>query len=97
MADAGFTPSLEQAAGQPGTWLREVTTDRGPVIVPVDLLVPQSFGGGGRRGARIPPHDKLEARKVPGLEAALLDNDPMRIESLEPDVAPRRTPAMSCG
>jgi len=39
--------------------------------VAVDLLVPDSLGGGGRRGARIPPHGKHVARKVAGLEATL--------------------------
>ena len=52
-------------------------------IVPVDFLVPESLGGPGRRGARIPPHDRGAARKVVGLEGALVDNDRTLIGSLE--------------
>jgi hypothetical protein len=91
MADAGFTLSLDRADGQPGTWLREMRSGGATITVPVDLLVPEAFGGGGRRGARIAPHDRRAARKVPGLEPVLLDNEPMRIESLEPDGDPRST------
>lgn len=56
------------------------------VPIAVDLLVPAAFGGSGSRAARIPPHDRMAARKVPGLEPATVDNDVMVIASLEPDV-----------
>ncbi len=52
--------------------------------VAVDLLVPDSLGGGGRRGARIPPHGKHVARKVAGLEATLVDKDRREITALDP-------------
>lgn len=35
-------------------------------------------------GARIPPHNKHAARKVAGLEAALVDNEPHLLEALDP-------------
>jgi hypothetical protein len=65
-------PLLEEAlrAGgfdlteQPGIWLR-----RG---VELDLLVPASLGGSGRRGARLGPHGSRAARKAKGLEGALV-------------------------
>jgi hypothetical protein len=38
---------------------------------------------------QIPPHDKMSARRVPGLEAAVVDNDLMVVASLEPDVDTR--------
>ncbi len=82
MEDAGFT----RTPNQPG--LRTRPERVGDVVVPiaVDLLVPEAFGGGGSRAARIPPHDRIAARRVPGLEPATVDNDGMVIASLEPDV-----------
>ena len=70
---AGF-----RASGRPGTWL-------GNEDVEVDLMVPATLGGGGRRGARIPPHDNNAARKAKGLEAAIEDWATQRVASLEPD------------
>jgi hypothetical protein len=67
----------------PGTWI-------GASDVEVDLLVPDSLGGGGRRGARLEHHGNLVARKAKGLEAALVDHAQHRIVSLEPAVDPRR-------
>lgn len=53
----------------------------------VDLLVPASVGGPGRRGARIPPHDRHAARKANGLEGALVDRKPHVLGALEPEDA----------
>lgn len=76
MARGGF--HLNLADPQPGSWI----SARG---VPVDLMVPAVLGGqGGRRGARIPPHDRHATRRAKGLEAALVDNAPMVIEALDP-------------
>jgi hypothetical protein len=75
MTEAKFHRNLE--SGQPGEWL-------GAEGMPVDLLVPESLGGRGRRGARIPPHSKHAARKVAGLEAALIDNEPHQLTALDP-------------
>lgn len=54
-----------------------------PRTIAVDLLVPESLGGAGRRGARIPPHAKTAARKVSGLEAALVDRELTTIGALD--------------
>ncbi|HUA72139.1 MAG TPA: GSU2403 family nucleotidyltransferase fold protein [Solirubrobacteraceae bacterium] len=79
-------PRIEQAmrqAGfrrtqQPGGW-------ESPRGIPVDLMVPEALAGsGGQRGARIPPHDKHATRRTPGLEAAMVDNQPIEIAALDP-------------
>ena len=70
-----------------GVWNRSIENHDG-LRVAVDLLVPESLGGGGRRGARIPPHGRSVARKVSGLEGALVDKDAMDLAAL--DVADSR-------
>jgi hypothetical protein len=48
-------------------------------------MVPAALSlGGGRRGARIPPHSRHAARRTPGLEAAIVDHAPMKIAALDP-------------
>lgn len=77
MTAAGFV--LDPVARQPGTWLS-------PNGFPVDLMVPEALSGSeGRRGARIPPHGNMAARRAAGLEAAVVDRHPMRIAALDPD------------
>lgn len=79
MTAAGF--SHDRSVQQPGEWSSEEELDP-----PVELLVPEGLhAGGGRRGARIPPHSKHAARVVAGLEAAAMSHRPMKIASLEPD------------
>jgi hypothetical protein len=76
MTRAGFHRDL--AHPQPGSWLSRDG-------IPVDLMVPEALaGGGGRRGARIPPHSRNAARRTAGLEAAVIDNGPMTITALDP-------------
>jgi hypothetical protein len=80
----GDVPLLEDAlrgAGfeltdQPGIWLskEEIT---------IDLLVPESMGGKGRRGAQLGVHGRRAARKVYGLEAALVDNERRVVSALD--------------
>ncbi len=67
-----------------GTW--EISGKINDIFTPVavDLLVPESLGGAGRRGARISPHAKTVARKVSGLEATLVDRDLQTIGALDP-------------
>lgn len=78
MRTAGFSTT-----DQPGTW---VNADG----VAVDLLVPESLGGPGRRGARLgPPHGSQAARKVRGLEAIVVDFTPQVIASFEEGVDKR--------
>jgi len=56
------------------------------VDLPIDLIVPNDLAAkGGRRGARLGPHGKLAARKIPGLEAAVIDNNALKIGSLTKD------------
>jgi hypothetical protein len=40
--------------------------------IEVDLMVPETLGGAGRRGARLGPHGNRAARKACGLEEHLL-------------------------
>lgn len=73
MSEAGFSQSLD--TGNPGEWLNQDG-------VRVDLLVPASLtGSGSQRGARIPPHGKSAARRVIGLEPAMIDNEPREVVS----------------
>ncbi len=73
MRNAGFRPGV-----QPGIWL-------GSDDIQVDLLVPEALGGGGRRSARLGGHGKETARKVEGLEGALVENELVRVSSLRRD------------
>jgi hypothetical protein len=85
MAAAGFDLAVKQGAREPGVWLKEVHVDGAELAVPVDLIVPTDVAPpGGRRGARLTGHGKGAARKIEGLEAALVDNDVISIGSLEP-------------
>lgn len=74
MTGAGFTHDLK---GHQGVWLS-------PDGFPVELLVPAGLQPGSSRGARIPPHGKRAARRVPGLEAATVDYRMMTITALDP-------------
>lgn len=91
MLDAKFQLGTNPAGRQPGQWFRTVEIDGKPVDIPVDLLIPGQFSGTGstRRTADLAPHDRLAVRKVDGLEIAIVDNDVVQVESLEPGVDPR--------
>ena len=70
----------------PGVWMRTVEVDGERIEIPVDLIVPEGIAPpGGTRGARLGPHGKRAARKAPGLEAAIVDNDVLTIEALDDD------------
>lgn len=87
MRSAGFELSI---ANQPGIWSQSITREVGePFSISVDLLVPEQLAGSGRRSAQIPPHDKSSARRVPGIEAAMIDKSPLPIRSLDPSRDPR--------
>ncbi|MGH7656319.1 MAG: hypothetical protein ACREN6_16835 [Gemmatimonadaceae bacterium] len=87
----GAEPLLERAlaranfrsGGAIGRWELSVDVAGVSRIVAVDLLVPASLGGAGRRGARIPPHGNDVARKATGLEAALVDRDVTTLDALD--------------
>lgn len=82
MGDAGFRLEPE-GKPEPGIWVTTRAVAGKDVDLPVDLIVPNDLAsGGGRRGARLGPHGKVAARKIPGLEAAIADNDEMDIEGL---------------
>jgi hypothetical protein len=81
--------SLERAGfrlleGAVGIWQEPVDVEGVRRMVGVDLLVPESLGGPGRRAARLPPHAGRTARKVAGLEGALVDRDLHKIGALDP-------------
>jgi hypothetical protein len=74
---AGFHRDLEHP--QPGGW---ISTDG----IPVDVMIPAAMAGpgaAGRRGVRIPPHANSSMRQARGLEAAVVDNEPKEIRSLQ--------------
>jgi len=67
---------LDKNKNQPGAWVSADGT-------PVDLMVPETLAGGsGSRAAQHPPHDKRAFRRAAGLEASLVDYQPMQIRSL---------------
>ncbi|MGH3692569.1 MAG: hypothetical protein ACRDRX_00945 [Pseudonocardiaceae bacterium] len=69
MTNAG---SVRASADLAGSWSRDERVGDRVAKIPVDLLVPESLSEGGRRSVQIPPHDKMSARRVPGLEAAVV-------------------------
>jgi len=71
--------------GAVGTWQRSVSVEAVTRLISVDLLVPESLGGPGRRAARTPPHGVAIARKVSGLEGVLVDREPFAFTSFEHD------------
>jgi hypothetical protein len=85
--DPILTSALEGAGFQKtadiGMWAKRELADDVRAIVTVDFLVPESFGGAGRRGARLGVHGNQVARKARGLEAALVDKTAVTIGSLE--------------
>ena len=75
---AGFVQSPDHV----GRWAKSAPVEADERDMIVDLLVPDSLGGPGRRAARIPPHSRRAARKVQGLEGALVDRDVYPIGAL---------------
>lgn len=89
MSGAGFNRQPESGQSQPGSWFRVEPVGKTTAAIAVDLLVPASLAAGGRRSARLPPHDNQAARRVPGLEPAIVDNSLLQVGSLEPNVDDR--------
>lgn len=84
MERAGFDLAVLQGAPEPGIWEIPATIDGVDAKIAVDLIVPTGVAPpGGTRGARLHSHGKRAARKAVGLEAALVDNEPMKIEALD--------------
>jgi hypothetical protein len=87
MRQAGFE-LWEQAGGrvQPGIWIKTEEINGQRIVVPIDLIVPSAalIDARGRRGARLGSHGKSAARRAVGLEAVLIDHEPMVIAALDP-------------
>lgn len=81
MTNAGFHRDPRAA----GSWTTTTVINGQLMTVPVDLMVPATAApaGSGRRSVNLPGHDPMAARQAAGLEAALIDNDTMRIGALE--------------
>jgi hypothetical protein len=86
MQQRGFQLRIRRDGGtDPGSWLGTTTVDGKNYTVPVDLIVPASMLPGGKtRGARLPVHGKRAAKRSYGLEAALVDQEPMTLRGLAP-------------
>jgi len=76
MQAAGFALRTDPQI-QPGMWISQQSG------VEVDLMVPETLGGPGRRSAKLEGHGENTARKARGLEAALVDQEPMTLTALE--------------
>jgi hypothetical protein len=73
LTSAGF-----ERRGQPGLWFDANGVE-------VDLLVPASISGHGRRGVDLGKgHERTAAMRVVGLEAALVDNSQREVKALDP-------------
>jgi hypothetical protein len=79
MGDAEF-----RQEGDPGVWWKTVDIEGTSTDIEVDIMVPERFApAGGRRSVRLPPHDKMIARKALGLEGTIIDHDPIEIAALD--------------
>ncbi len=85
MRSAGFALSTVEGHPEPGIWVTNGSVNGEEVLIPVDLIVPETaHTGGGTRGARLGVHGNRAARRAVGLEAALIDHDTMTIAALDP-------------
>jgi len=79
LEDADF-----EQKGDPGIWWKTIIINGTPTDVEVDIMVPEHFApAGGRRSVRLPPHDKMIARRAIGLEGSILDHDLMEVAALD--------------
>lgn len=79
MGNAGFAHR-----GEPGVWWKTVDVNGTATAIDVDVMVPAAYApAGGRRSVYLPPHDKMIARKVVGLEGSILDNDLLEVVALD--------------
>jgi hypothetical protein len=86
MTAAGFRLSQVDGNVEPGVWLAQAVVGGREIVVPIDLIVPEGAAPRrGRRGARLDFHGKRAARRALGLEAALVDHDPMTVTALDSD------------
>ncbi len=84
MVSAGFALHLVSGHVEPGVWERSTIVADRPYLIPVDLIIPDAIADQrGRRGARLGVHGNQAARRAVGLEAALVDHNPILIEALD--------------
>ena len=83
LAEAIQAAGFRAAGTNVGSWVTRKPLGGKDVEVMVDLLVPEA-GSSGRRGARLGVHGNKTARKVKGLEAALVDKEEKLLASLDP-------------
>jgi nucleotidyltransferase-like protein len=85
--DPTLTAALEGAGfertADVGMWAKRELAEDVRAVVTVDFLVPESLGGGGRRGARLGVHGNQVARKARGLEPVLVDKTTITISAFE--------------
>lgn len=84
LEEGGFEHVENGGAPEPGAWQIDASVRGKQTKIPLDLIVPAGVSPGGRRGARLGPHGNRAARRSAGLEAALVENQTMRIASLDP-------------
>ena len=75
MESGGFTH--DPLNRNPGVWISREG-------VQVDLMVPASIAGDGRRAVDAPPHDRRAMRKSAGLEGALISNEQFGVAAFDP-------------
>ncbi len=85
MSDAGFELSPRPDGHvEPGIWVTPALVEGRQELIPVDLIVPDGVAPpGGRRGARLGVHGNRAARRILGLEAALIDHSPIEVMPLD--------------
>ncbi|MGD1012385.1 MAG: hypothetical protein ABR925_07645 [Acidimicrobiales bacterium] len=82
-AGFGLSPRPEGHI-EPGIWVTPALVEGRQERISVDLIVPAGAAPpGGRRGARLGAHGNRAARRILGLEAALIDHSPIEIKSLD--------------
>lgn len=88
MAKAGLTlMKVGDTAVEPGIWIKPSALAPAGIVA-VDLIVPEGLAPpGGRRGARLGTHGNRAARKIRGLEAAVVDTSQMSVVALDPSDA----------
>lgn len=81
LSSAGFKRSQ---TGQPGSFTLTVFQGQREYPITVDLMVPEkAVPASARRSVGLDGHDRMVARKTLGLEAALIDHDPLVIAALD--------------
>jgi hypothetical protein len=82
--EAGFEHIERNGSLEPGAWQIDGEVRGKAIKVPLDLIVPTGSSEGGRRSADLGNHGRRAARRTPGLEAALVDNEALPIIALDP-------------